>query len=132
MKTTSVLSAVLIGAAMAASSPAWPQAGDAVVAQARAAGITGEQADGYLGLVPGAQASADLRGRIDQINLRRRALYTQRAAERDVAVNEMAAAVACEIFASRIAEGERYRDEGGQWRQRTAGQPVALPSFCPH
>ena len=42
----------------------------------------------------------------------------------------MAAAVACEVFQNRIAVGERYRDEAGQWRQRSASQPVALPSFC--
>jgi hypothetical protein len=77
------------------------------------------------------QVSADVRGRVDQINIRRRALYTQRAGERNASVNEMAAAVACEIFSSRIADGERYRDEAGAWRQRTPTQAVATPSFCP-
>ena len=43
----------------------------------------------------------------------------------------MAAAVACEVFQGRIAVGERYRNEGGQWRQRTASDPVEVPSFCP-
>ena len=69
--------------------------------------------------------------RAAEINIRRRALYTSRAQQRNVSVNEMAAAVACEIFQGRIAVGERYRDEGGQWRQRTASQPVSMPSFCP-
>ena len=99
--------------------------------QARASGLIGEQADGYLGYVPGASISADLRGRVEQNNLQRRQLYTRRATERSVSVSEMAAAVACEVFERRIAMGERYRDEGGQWRQRTATQPVAEPSFCP-
>jgi len=101
------------------------------LAQARASGLIGEQADGYLGYVPGASISADLRGRVEQNNLQRRQLYTRRATERNVSVNEMAAAVACEVFERRIAMGERYRDENGQWRQRTATQPVAEPSFCP-
>lgn len=101
------------------------------LAQARASGLIGEQADGYLGYVPGASISADLRGRVEQNNLQRRQLYTRRATERSVSVNEMAAAVACEVFERRIAMGERYRDENGQWRQRTATQPVAEPSFCP-
>jgi len=118
------IAATLIGAPAAAIA-------DDVVDAARAAGVIGEQADGYLGVAAGQTASADLRARVDQINIRRRALYSNRAAERDVTVNEMAAAVACEIFAERIAVGERYRDENGQWRQRTAAQPVALPSFCP-
>ncbi len=80
--------------------------------------------------MPGAAISADLRGRVDQNNIRRRALYTRRATERNATVNEMAAAVACEVFQSRIAVGEKYRDESGQWRQRTASSPVAMPSFC--
>jgi uncharacterized protein YdbL (DUF1318 family) len=125
-----LMGAFLLAAALAM--PAHAQAGDAVVAQARAAGSVGEQADGYLGYPSGAQASADVRAHVDQINIRRRALYTSRASERSVSVNEMAAAVACEIFQSRIAIGERYRDESNQWRQHTASQPVAMPSFCPH
>jgi uncharacterized protein YdbL (DUF1318 family) len=134
-RTIDPLAPMLFGAfllAMAMALPARAQAGDAVVAQARAGGQVGEQADGYLGYPNGAQASADVRAHVDQINIRRRALYTSRASERSVSVNEMAAAVACEIFQGRIAVGERYRDESGQWRQRTASQPVAMPSFCPH
>ena len=123
----------LVAAALAASlvlaAPAWAQTDP--VAQGRAAGQVGEQTDGYLGFVPGAQISADLRGRVDQINIQRRALYTRRATERSVSVNEMAAAVACEVFESRIAIGERYRGEDGQWRQRTPSQSVVKPSFCP-
>ncbi len=124
------LTAAWMAAALALSPPAAAQQGDAVVAQARASGFLGEQADGFLGFAPGAQISADLRGRVGQINIRRRAVYTSRASERNVTVNEMAAAVACEIFATRIAVGERYRDEAGQWRQRTASQAVSTPSFC--
>jgi len=123
------LAATALLAALTLAAPAAAQ--DNVVAQARAGGVVGEQADGYLGFAPGAQASADLRGRVDQINIQRRALYTRRAAERSVSVNEMAAAVACEVFERRIAVGERYRGEDGQWRQHTTSQPVVKPSFCP-
>lgn len=119
--------AALLSAALAFDASA--QA-DPALDQARAAGLIGEQADGYLGFVPGAAISADLRGRVEQNNIRRRALYTRRATERNATVNEMAAAVACEVFQNRIEVGERYRDEQGQWRQRTATQPVAMPSFC--
>lgn len=124
--------AFALAAGLAVALPAHAQGGDAVIAQARAAGIVGEQADGYLGVVPGQTASADVRAHLDQINIGRRAVYTQRANERGVSVNEMAAAVACEIFSGRISVGEHYRDEGGTWRQRTASAAVALPSFCPH
>lgn len=127
MKNPLLIVAAVAGA-LALASPAAAQ--DAVLNQARAAGQVGEQADGYLGVVSGAQVSADVRARVDQNNIRRRALYTQRATERGASVNEMAAAVACEVFQGRIAVGEHYRDEGGQWRQRTAGAPAAMPSFC--
>ena len=119
-----------IGLALTATT-ALAQAQDSALAQARASGLIGEQADGYLGFVPGAAISADLRGRVDQNNIQRRQLYTRRAAERSVSVNEMAAAVACEVFERpRIAVGEKYRTEAGQWRQRTAGSTIDVPSFC--
>ena len=120
--------AALAAAALALAAPASAQNAD--LAQARAGGLIGEQADGYLGFVPGASISATLRGHVEQNNMQRRQLYTRRANERNVSVNEMAAAVACEVFESRIALGERYRNEAGQWRQRTATQPVQMPSFC--
>jgi uncharacterized protein YdbL (DUF1318 family) len=131
MKRHFVLAGIAaIGLALTAT-VAMAQASDSVLAQARANGLIGEQADGYLGFVPGATISADLRGRVDQNNIQRRQLYTRRAAERSVAVNEMAAAVACEVFQRpRIAVGERYRNEAGQWRQRTAGAAIEVPSFC--
>ena len=133
-RTFALLAAgVLAAGALALASPSWAQAGDPVIAAARAAGQVGEQADGYLGFVPGATISADVRGHVDQNNIRRRALYTQRAQQSNATVNEMAAAVACEVFSGGlIAMNERYRNEQGQWRQRTASAPVQLPSFCPH
>jgi uncharacterized protein YdbL (DUF1318 family) len=131
-RTLALLSAgALVAGALVCSAPSWAQASDSVITAARAAGQVGEQADGYLGFVPGASISADLRGRVEQNNIRRRALYTRRATERSASVNEMAAAVACEVFqGGRIAVGERYRNAAGQWRQRTASSPVEVPAFC--
>ncbi|MEZ5957124.1 MAG: DUF1318 domain-containing protein [Hyphomonadaceae bacterium] len=132
MKRQLILAGIAAAAAVALTATvAMAQAGDAVLSQARASGLIGEQADGYLGFVPGANISADLRGRVDQNNIQRRQLYTRRATERSVSVNEMAAAVACEVFQRpRIAVGERYRNEAGQWRQRTEGAEIEVPSFC--
>lgn len=122
--------AAIAATGLALAAPAMAQAQDSALTQARTSGLIGEQADGYLGFVPGANISADLRGRVDQNNMQRRQLYTRRANERSVSVNEMAAAVACEVFQRRIAVGERYRDEAGQWRQRSTNAPVPAPSFC--
>jgi uncharacterized protein len=121
--------ALMLAAGLFIASNAWAQ--DSSVAQARAAGQVGEQADGYLGYPPGASASADVRARVDQVNIQRRALFTRRAQERSVSVNEMAAAVACEVFGGRIAIGEKYRGEDGQWRTHSAAGDIVKPSFCP-
>lgn len=131
MKRHFVLAGIAaIGLALTATA-ALAQATDSALTQARASGLIGEQADGYLGFVPGATISADLRGRVEQNNIQRRQLYTRRATERSVSVNEMAAAVACEVFQRpRIAVGEKYRTEAGQWRTRSAGEALDVPSFC--
>ncbi|WP_284358857.1 YdbL family protein [Candidatus Phycosocius spiralis] len=48
--------------------------------QAIAAGIVGEQADGYLGFVhTPTEAQADLQRRINEVNIRRRAVYSETA-----------------------------------------------------
>lgn len=120
-----MLAAGLLFAAQNAHAQANP------IAEARAAGTLGEQADGYLGFPSNSGVSADLRARVDQNNIQRRSLYTRRAQERGVSANEMAAAVACEVFQNRIAIGERYRGEDGQWRRHSAAGDIVMPSFCP-
>jgi uncharacterized protein YdbL (DUF1318 family) len=118
----------LIAAGLAlCAGPALAQ--DSVVEQARAAGLVGEQADGYLGLVSGS-ASADLKSRVDQINIKRRALYTESASQRGVTVDSMAAATACELLQSRVGPGQYYRDENGAWTKRNGSEPTKRPSFC--
>jgi len=130
MKHSAFFSVALLAGALALAAPALAQDRDPVIDQARAQGLVGEQFDGYLGFVPGAQISADLRGRVEQVNIRRRALYTQRAEARNATVAEMATAVACEVIErGRIVPGEHYRDENGAWRQRGAA-PVPLPRIC--
>jgi uncharacterized protein YdbL (DUF1318 family) len=115
---------------LASGAPARAQpSSDPVIAQARAAGQVGEQADGYVGVVTGQEASAEMRSHVEQLNIRRRTGFTTAANQRGVAVSDFAAAVACQFF-GRIAPGERYRDENGVWRQRLASDPVHMPSFC--
>jgi uncharacterized protein YdbL (DUF1318 family) len=126
-----IVFAALAAGALLAAAPAFGQAADAAITQARAAGQIGEQTDGYLGFVPGANISGDLRGRVNQVNIQRRAVYTRRAEARSVSVEEVAYAVACDIYESRIGVGERYRTEAGQWRTRTANEPAEKGSRCP-
>lgn len=131
MKSRFLLKSLIAAAALATivAAPVISQADD-VVEKARDAGLVGEQADGYLGF-PKANPSADLKARVDQINIKRKAIYTDLSGKRGVTVNEVGAATACQLLASRVEPGEFYRDEAGNWRQRAAGQAVAMPSFCP-
>ncbi|HEU4969016.1 DUF1318 domain-containing protein [Sphingomonas sp.] len=114
------LGVALIGLAGAA----WAQGG---VSAAMAAGQVGERADGYLG-VRGSVSDA-VKAEVEQINIKRRALYTSRAAERGVAVEAIAAATACQAM-QRVGVGQAY-NLGGGWAVRGAGDPAPKPGNCP-
>jgi len=103
---------------------AWAQGG---VSAAIAAGQVGERADGYLG-VRGAVSDA-VKAEVEQINIKRRALYTSRAQERGVAVEAIAAATACQAM-QRVGVGQAY-NLGGSWAVRGAGDPAPKPGNCP-
>ena len=96
-------------------------------AQLRASGQVGEQADGYLGLVGSAPAA--IRAQVDAVNIKRRAYYTDLAAKRGAKIEEVAATTACELFRTKVAQGQYYRSTDGVWRQRDSG-PIPLPSYC--
>ncbi len=105
------------------------QTPDAVIEDARTSGAVGEQSDGYLGIVkPG---SADLKARVSQVNIKRKAFYTDLAAKRGVTINEVSGATACEQLKNRVPAGGYYRDESGAWKQRAGSEAAKLPSFCP-
>lgn len=121
-----LFAAFLLGATLfAAMTPAHAQSADPVIAQARAAGQVGEQADGYVGIVSGQTVSAEVRAHVDQLNIRRRTAYTTAASQSNASVSDFAAATACQRFRV-LPAGERYRNEAGQW----ATAPADLPSFC--
>jgi hypothetical protein len=94
----------------------------------RATGMVGEQADGYLALVK--DGSADLRARVNNINIKRRAAYTELARQRGAQIEEVAATMACEIFATSILPGQYYRLPDGVWRKRNGNEPVPRPAYC--
>jgi uncharacterized protein YdbL (DUF1318 family) len=122
-KLTTVLAVTIAlgaaGVAMAQTDPA--------VEAARASGGVGEQADGYLGFPT--PPSASLKAAVDAVNIKRRAVYTDLAAKRNVTVQEVAGATACELLSSRVGPGQKYRTSGGAWQ--TNNGSVEKPSFCP-
>ncbi len=93
----------------------------------RQTGQVGEQADGYLGLV--GAGDGGLRAQVDAVNIKRRAYYTDLAAKRGAKIEEVAAATACEIFASRIQPGQYYKLPGGTWQKR-GDAAVPRPAYC--
>ena len=93
----------------------------------RATGKVGEQSDGYLGVVGSADAS--LRAQVDAINIQRRAYYTDLAAKRGAKIEEVAATTACELFRTKVAQGQYYRSVDGRWQQRGSAA-IELPSYC--
>jgi hypothetical protein len=97
------------------------------VTAAIGAGEVGERADGYLGVRGG--ASAAVRADVEQINIKRRALYTQLAQQRGVAVEAIAAATACQAM-KRVGAGQAY-NLGGDWMVRGAGDAAPKPANCP-
>jgi uncharacterized protein YdbL (DUF1318 family) len=125
-RRSKLLIAALVGIAVVAGAAAHAQ-GD-TASELRASGHVGEQADGYLGLVDA--ASADLRAQMEQVNIQRRAAYTRLASERSATIEEVAAATACQLFASRVAPGQYYRLPDGVWRRRNGSEPVPRPSHC--
>ena len=74
--------------------------------------------------------AGQLKGKVDAINIKRRAFYTDLAAKRGAKIEEVAATTACEIFATRVQPGQYYRLSDGVWRQREAGQPAQRPGYC--
>jgi len=125
-RRTKLLIAATVGIFVVAGTSAYAQ-GDSA-GQLRASGHVGEQADGYLGLVD--TAPGDVRAQMEQVNIQRRAAYTQLAAQRSATIEEVAAATACQLFATRVGPGQYYRLPDGVWRHRNGSEPVPRPSHC--
>lgn len=117
--------ALLLAAIAASAMPALASAQDASVEAALAAGQVGEQADGYLGF-PKAPP-ADLRAKVDAINIKRRAAYTELAQQRGVSVQSAAAATACQHL-PQLKDGRAFQLTGGGWQVKHG--PIKLPDYC--
>ena len=115
---------VLIGAMLAAAPAAGQSPG---LASAIGAGQVGERFDGYMGFVN--VPSGEVRRQVAAINLRRRNLYIELAARRNVTPEAVGIATACELL-GRVGIGEAYMLKDGAWRRRAAGQPAPVPDHC--
>jgi len=131
MKTTIIRRiALAAGAASLAlggfAGAAWAQRDPAYEA-ARAAGQIGEKMDGYLGVV--GASSPNLRAMVDDLNIKRKAVYAQKAQAQHATVEEYAFTSGC-LLISQTKPGERYQAPDGSWNTRTSAPPLR-DSRCP-
>jgi uncharacterized protein len=116
----------LTALALASSAPAYAQR-DPAYAAAREAGQVGERVDGYLGYV--GAASPALRAVVEDINIKRKAVYAQRAQANNATLEEYALTIGCGLI-TQTKPGEKYQAPDGSWQTRSAAAPQR-DSRCP-
>jgi uncharacterized protein YdbL (DUF1318 family) len=117
--TAAVAVLALPAAASAERSPAYEAA--------RRQGVIGERIDGYLGFV--VPPSRDLRGLVEDINIRRKAIYASKARANNATVEEYALTAGC-LAIARTDPGEKYQAPDRSWHTRGAEPPLRDPR-CP-
>ena len=110
---------VLAAQAGAQSSPA--------IVAAKAAGQVGERYDGFLGYA--AAPGGALRAQVESINIRRRALYTNLAAQRGASRAEVGITAGCELLAT-VGVGQAYLLGDNVWRRRGTSEAAPVPDYC--
>ena len=119
----------LSAAALAFSGIAAPAAAqrDPAYEAARASGKVGEKMDGYLGIVGSADAA--LRRLVDDLNIKRRAVFADKAKAANATLEEYAFTAGC-VAIARTSPGEKYQAPDGSWQTRGASAPIRDPR-CP-
>jgi uncharacterized protein YdbL (DUF1318 family) len=82
---------------------------------AKAAGTVGEQADGYLGIVSGADGAVT--AAVNQINAGRRQVYSQTAAKSGVTPDAAGQATGAQLIA-KVPGGQFFKPLGGAWTKK--------------
>lgn len=94
---------------------------------ARQAGQIGEQTDGYLGFVT--TPTPAIRALVLDLNIKRKAAYTERAGATGSTVEQFAFTSGCNLIAQ-TSPGEKYQSPDGRWLTRDSG-PAQRDSRCP-
>ena len=121
MKTLHIAALIALATAGAVVATSAYAQRDPAYAAARASGEVGEQPDGYLGIVGG--ATPTLRALVNNINIKRKAAYTQKATSSGSTVEQMAFVSGCNLIGQTSA-GEKYQTPTGEWATRGAGAPT--------
>jgi uncharacterized protein YdbL (DUF1318 family) len=106
--------ALLAAPAVAQSAGVQSAGAKAEVDQAKAQGVVGEQADGFLGLVSGGDPS--VRAAMAEINAGRAQAYRDAAARSGVSPETAGQATARQL-AARLGPGEYFRTADGRWER---------------
>jgi uncharacterized protein YdbL (DUF1318 family) len=115
---TSFAALVLAAVSLAFASLALAVDNGGPIDRALSAGVVGEQADGYLGFVKApSPADAELQRLLNDVNIRRRAVYTD-LAEKNRQPLEVVAALTAEQLVGRLPSGQFFRDGQGVWRRK--------------
>lgn len=120
-----LIAAVLLGATATA---AHAMQRDPAYQSARSEGLVGEKTDGYLGFV--SAPSPAIKALVDDLNIKRKAVYTKEAAANGATVVEMAFRNGCRLISERTSPGEKYQKPDGVWATRTDGA-ATLDARCP-
>jgi uncharacterized protein len=113
MKNRIFFSVLAAGALIASAASAVDQNGP--IDTAMAAGIVGEQADGYLGFVrTPTTAQADLQRRVNEVNIRRRGVYIQVARDSGETLDRVALLQALRQI-TKTPAGEYFQDLTDTW-----------------
>jgi uncharacterized protein YdbL (DUF1318 family) len=109
--------AALAAAVFAVAALMTAHAADPVIEQAKAQGIIGELATGYLGIVDPGKASDDLKRRVDEINAGRLQAYTEIARKNGQTVQTVGALMAEKQF-ERAGAGDLVKPANEPWTRK--------------
>ena len=131
MMTKRISKGLLAGVAIATAigglaTPAFAQR-DPAYAAARSAGQVGEKMDGYLGIV--GASTPELQRLVNDINIKRRAVYAERAKATNATLEEYALTAGCQAILA-TSPGEKYQAPSGSWETRTSAPPMR-DARCP-
>lgn len=114
------MAALAITAAVAVSVPSAMAQRDPAYTAARAAGQVGEQPDGYLGFAT--TPTPAIRALVQDLNIKRKASYTEGALSTGSTVEQYAFTSGCNLIA-KTAPGEKYQTPSGSWKTRDSSPP---------
>jgi uncharacterized protein YdbL (DUF1318 family) len=112
-----LISAFFAAVILMTAAPAFADlaADKATITAAKAAGTVGEQADGYLGIVAGADGTVT--AAVSAINAGRREVYAQTAAKSGVTPDAAGQATGAQLIAN-TPSGQFIKPLGGGWTKK--------------